>query len=154
MKTPECSHTSRVPPLYSPFAKKVFFLCYGLKDTHKFNTCIRWCHYVMSWCNTVTSPNVMTSYCDVTWSHTIGHNDLTWEFNSGKDLEITLCDLDLWPATLTYNPNLAKVKVNFRTKTQGHRSNGLVVRVYTDTHTHRQTETRLRFYNLDHWRGR
>ena len=28
-------------------------------------------------------------------------------------------DLDIWPSTLTYNPNLAKVKVDPHTKNQG-----------------------------------
>ena len=36
-----------------------------------------------------------------------------------------------WPLTLTYNPSLAKVKVNPQTKNQGHRSNGSAVRVLT-----------------------
>ena len=38
--------------------------------------------------------------------------------------------------TLTYKPNIAKVNVNFHTKNQGRRSNGLAVRVLTHTHTH------------------
>ncbi len=63
--------------------------------------------------------------------------------------EIIFSDLvtltfDLRP--LTYNLNLAKVKVNSHTKNQGHRSNGLAVRV--------RTEPRLRFYYLDCWCGR
>ncbi len=41
--------------------------------------------------------------------------------------------------TLTYNPSLAKVKVNYYTKNQSHTSNGSVERVWedgqTDTHT-------------------
>ncbi len=50
-------------------------------------------------------------------------------------------DLDLWPTTLTYNPSLAKFKVYPHTKNQDHRSNGLAVRVLTDTQTHRHTHT-------------
>ena len=38
--------------------------------------------------------------------------------------------------TLTYNPSLAKGKVNFHTKNQGRGSNGSAVRVLTDTQTH------------------
>ncbi len=49
------------------------------------------------------------------------------------------CDLDLWPTTLPYNPNLATVKVNYHTKNQGRRSHGLAVRVFTGTHTQRKT---------------
>ncbi len=45
------------PKLYSRFAQKLSFY-YGLRDAHKF---IMWCH-VTSWCHTVTSPDVMTSY--------------------------------------------------------------------------------------------
>ncbi len=41
-------------------------------------------------------------------------------------------DLDLWPATLTYNPNLAKLKVKLHTKYQGPRSIGSAVRVVID----------------------
>ena len=42
---------------------------------------------------------------------------------------------------MTFDPILAKVKVNLYAKNQGHRSNSLAVRVHTDrqtgTHTHR-----------------
>ena len=37
-----------------------------------------------------------------------------------------------WPTTLTYNPSLAKVKVDADTKNQGQRSNGSAVRELTD----------------------
>ncbi len=50
--------------------------------------------------------------------------------------EILPDDLDLWPTTLTYDPSLAKAKVNIHTKNQGHRSNVSTVRVLTDTQTH------------------
>ena len=59
---------------------------------------------------------------------------------------------------------------NFDTKNQGHRSNGLALRlltdrqtdgrtdgrtnIQTDRQTHTQTERQLRFYDLDRWRGR
>ena len=39
---------------------------------------------------------------------------------------------------MTYNPSLAKVKVNYHTKNKGHRSNGSAVRLLTHTHTHTQ----------------
>jgi len=39
------------------------------------------------------------------------------------DLHPPLFDLDLWPTTLTYNPRLAKVKVDPHAKNQGQRSN-------------------------------
>ncbi len=41
--------------------------------------------------------------------------------------------LDIWPTTLTYNPNLAKV--NLHTKYQGLRSIGAGVRALTDRQT-------------------
>ncbi len=36
-------------------------------------------------------------------------------------------DLDLWPPTLTYSPNLARVKVDPCAKIQGHRSNSYTI---------------------------
>ena len=39
--------------------------------------------------------------------------------NSDVKTRFLAFDLDLWPTTLTYNPNLAKVKVNLHTKYQG-----------------------------------
>jgi len=57
----------------------------------------------------------------------------------GERKQFSLFDLDLWPTTLTYNPRLAKVKINPRAKNQGQRSNGSNRRVPTDkrrdTHT-------------------
>ncbi len=44
--------------------------------------------------------------------------------------------------TLTYNPNLAKVKVDPHTKNQGRRSNGSAVRGRTDKRTDGQTDRR------------
>ncbi len=53
----------------------------------------------------------------------------------------TILNLDLWPTTLTYNPRLAKVKVNPHAKNQGQRSNGSNRRARTpkQTHWHYQT---------------
>ncbi len=42
--------------------------------------------------------------------------------------------------TLTYNPNLAKVKVNLHTKYQGRRSNGSAVRAQTEGHPNGRTD--------------
>ncbi len=42
--------------------------------------------------------------------------------------------------TLTYNSDLAKVKVNPHTKNQGCRSNGSSVRTHTDRQTDGQTD--------------
>ena len=47
-------------------------------------------------------------------------------------------DLDLWPTTLIYNPNLYKVKVNIHTKYQGCKSSGSAVRGWTDGQTDEQ----------------
>ena len=49
--------------------------------------------------------------------------------NSGVQTQFLASDLDLWPTILTYNPNLAKVKVD--------RSNSSAMRALT----HRQTDT-------------
>ena len=46
--------------------------------------------------------------------------------------------------TLTYNPNLAKVKVDLYAKYQGQRSNGSAVRAHSDG----QTDGRYQFYYL------
>ncbi len=48
--------------------------------------------------------------------------------NSEVKTRFLAFDLDLWPAALTYNPKLAMVKVNLRTKYQGRRLNGSAVR--------------------------
>ncbi len=42
---------------------------------------------------------------------------------------------DFWHLTLTYNHNLAKVKVNLHAEYQGHRSNSNGVRMFTDKQT-------------------
>ena len=42
--------------------------------------------------------------------------------------------------TLTYNPNLAKVKVDPHTKNQGQRSNGSAVRALTSKQTDRRNQ--------------
>ncbi len=44
--------------------------------------------------------------------------------------------------TLTYNPSLAKVKVDPHAKNQGQRSNGSVVRTLTSKQANRQTDGR------------
>ncbi len=41
--------------------------------------------------------------------------------NSDVKMRIWAFDLDLWPTTLTFNPNLVKVKDNLHTKYQGRR---------------------------------
>jgi len=64
----------------------------------------------------------------------------------------TIFDLDLWPTTLTYNPRLAKVKVDPRAKNRGQRSNGSNRRAptdkRTDAHTHAHTHGRYQTYYL------
>ena len=51
-----------------------------------------------------------------------------------------MCDLDLKPTTLTYNPSLAKVKVDPRVRNQGRKSNGSRVRALTDGRTDGPTD--------------
>jgi len=47
-----------------------------------------------------------------------------------------LFNVDLWPTTLTYNPRLAKVKVDPHTKNQGQKSNRrATIDKWMDTHT-------------------
>ena len=59
---------------------------------------------------------------------------------TGERKQFSLFDLDIWPTTLTYNPKLAKVKVDPYAEYQGQRSNGSNRRAptdkWTDTHTH------------------
>ena len=43
--------------------------------------------------------------------------------SKGYFLHLTLT-FDLWPMTLTFNPNLAQVKIEAHAKNQGKRSNG------------------------------
>ena len=57
-------------------------------------------------------------------------------------------DLELWPTTLTYNPSLAKVRVDPHTKNHGHRSNGSDRRARTDKQAHRQTNGRYQTHCL------
>jgi len=54
--------------------------------------------------------------------------------------QFSLFDLDLWPTTLTYNPRLAKIKVDPHAKNQGQRSNGSNRRAPTDKRTDRHTD--------------
>ena len=58
------------------------------------------------------------------------------------------------PTTLTYNPRLAKVKVDPRAKNQGQRSNASNRRVptdkQTDRHTHVQTQTQTHTHTHTH----
>ena len=58
---------------------------------------------------------------------------------TGEHKQFSLFDLDLWPTKMTYNPRLAKVKVDPHAKNQGQRSNGSNRRSptekRTDTHT-------------------
>ncbi len=68
--------------------------------------------------------------------------------NSDVKTRFLAFDLDLWPTTLTYNPNLAKVKLNLHTKYQGRRSNGSAVRVSADGQTDGRTEGRYQVHYL------
>ena len=54
------------------------------------------------------------------------------QLNNDVKTRFLAFDLDLWPTTLIYNPNLAKVKVNLHTEFQGHRSNSSAVRGGTE----------------------
>jgi len=68
---------------------------------------------------------------------------------TGERKKFSLIDVDLWPTTLTYDPGLAKVKVDAQAKNQGQRSNGSNRTVPTDkrtdghTHTHTDDTKRI-----------
>ncbi len=68
--------------------------------------------------------------------------------NSEAKTRFLAFDLDLWPTTLTYNPSLARVKVDPHTKNQGQRSNGSNRRARTNWQTDGQTDGRYQFYYL------
>ena len=57
-------------------------------------------------------------------------------------------DLDIWPTTLTCNPNLAKFKVDPHTKYQGQMSNHSSRRAQTDKWSNGQTNGRYQTYYL------
>ena len=66
------------------------------------------------------------------WPHNIKWKDMgTWRKKNTIYHSLTLTSV----TTLTYNPNLAKVKVNSHAKNQGHRSNSSNMRVHTDGRT-------------------
>ncbi len=52
--------------------------------------------------------------------------------NSDVKTQFLAFGLDLWHTTLTFNHNLARVKVDLHTEYQGHRSNGSGIRSLTD----------------------
>ncbi len=56
------------------------------------------------------------------------------------------CDLELWPTTLTYNPELPKVKVDLLTEDQGQRANGSGVRALKDGQTNKWTDWRYQVH--------
>jgi len=59
---------------------------------------------------------------------------------------ISMFDLYLWPTTLTYNPRLAKVKVDPHAKNQGQMSNGSNRRAPTDKRTDTHTDATKLIY--------
>ena len=67
---------------------------------------------------------------------------------TGERKQFSLFDLDLWPTTLTYNPRLAKVRVDPTAKNQGQRSNGSNRRAPTDKRTDTHTHGRYQTYYL------
>ncbi len=109
-------------------------------ETHIHSLCTSWRHWhhdvipwphVISWCRSVMSHEV-TPYA-IMISHGNSLQAEAWKSHF----------LTLWPWPLTYELDLQfqpNVKVNFHTKNQGHRSNSLAVRVFTDRHTHRSTD--------------
>jgi len=66
---------------------------------------------------------------------------------TGEHKQFSLFDLDLWLTILTYNPRLAKVKVDPHAKSQGQRSNSSHRRVPTDKRTHTHTHGRYKRIN-------
>ncbi len=84
------------------------------------------------------------------YPRTLTFDLLPWPQNKLQDKKISChntfsqFDLDLWPTTLTYNPNLAKVKVDPHAKNEGHRSNISSMRGLTDRRADRRTDTTKR----------
>ncbi len=99
-----------------------------------------------SYISVLSPPNslcdIMSSYCDVPlhhdvilWHYTIGHYGFTWEFPSVKSMEITFFDL----VTLAFDLQSQLGQGQLLYQNQGHRSNGLAVRVFTHRQTHGKT---------------
>ena len=89
------------------------------------------------WCHNVTSHDVilwhhMSSHHRPCHSDGTRHLSIVLNYYVMK-FYVVILTFDLWPTTLTYTPSLAKV--NYHTKNQGHRLNGLAVRVLTHRHT-------------------
>ncbi len=125
MKTPERSRTPRVSQIVQTFCPKVPFLLRIERRTQ--------IHYV-------TSHDIMTSYCDLTWHHDVilwchmKSHHRPWWLHMGspfsKSLEITFSDLvsltfDLrpWPTILAYPRSgsifMPKIKVICQTVQTG-----------------------------------
>ena len=68
--------------------------------------------------------------------------------NSDVNTQILAFDLDLWSSNLTFNPNLAKVKVNIQTKYQCCSSNRLGMRALMDSQTDGRTNATKRIISL------
>ncbi len=77
--------------------------------------------------------------------HILGQQtDQPKQRNIDIQYDLSPFDLELWPTTFTYNPSLAKVKVDPHAKNEAQRSNGIGVRELTD----RQTDTTKRIISL------
>ncbi len=139
MKTPERSRTSRIPPMDIPFAQKSF--CYDgliLKPGSVLAPSSRCPSPRSLRLDAMILPAVLLA------SHVASHTEFRCISHYSASLlgnENLSHDLDLWPTTLTYNPSLAKVRVNPHTKNPGHSSNGSAVRVLTHTHTQKDGKT-------------
>ena len=78
-------------------------------------------------------------------STNIDHSAPVWTYGwilpnvHGIKTQFSPFDLELWPTTLTYNPNLAKVNVDPHAKNQGRRSNGSNRRTRTNKQTNKRT---------------
>ena len=133
-KTLKCCCTSRVPNL--PIGRQMTS-----------------CGDIIPW-----RHDVMTSYHEVTYiimsHHTPAFCILALKPENHRHRVFWPGDLDLWPMTLTIEVVRDFIKVNLFVEFGEHTSIRSAVRVFTKWHTHTQTDRRLRFYNLDRWRGR
>jgi len=115
--------------------------------------------------NTLNTPWLLTNR-QFQWTGN-GHCNYHW-LNSASQVLISTCsaplvqtgerkqfspfDIDLWLTTLTYNPRLAKFKVDLRAKNQGQMSTGSNRRAPTNAHTrtngqtHKNTHGRYQTY--------
>ena len=110
-------------------------------------------HFLVLLPQTSLSDVIMWRHNIILWRHMSSHHkqchlDGTRHLSTVFNYFVMKFTWWLWPMTLTYNPNLAKFKVNPITKI---RVRAQMVQSWGCGHTDTKT---ARFYDLDRWRGR